>query len=167
VGANADFLVPEFWRANDSEDLKLIDALSTPGALADVARAFPDFYRSMAPPADRGVEIATDTAISDIACFAISSRHPNLLLAHFWDVDDQQHEHGLFSPRAKFTIEKADRQIARLAEAARKSGTWEKTVLVVVSDHGFADVHHSIRPGVLLTQHHLVTLNEKGHISSW
>lgn len=167
VGADSDFLIPEFWRANDSEDLKLIQALSTPGALSQVARAFSDFNEHMAPGADQGKEIATDTAISDIACYAIESRRPNLLLAHFWDVDDQQHEHGLFSSQAVSAIENADRQIARLADAAKKSGTWEQTVLVVVSDHGFANVHHAIRPGVLLAQKHLITLNAEGHVSSW
>jgi len=89
------------------------------------------------------------------------------LLAHFWDVDDQQHEYGLFSPQAVSTIENADRQIARLADAARKSGTWEQTVLVVVSDHGFANVHHAIRPGVLMAQKHLITLDAHGQVSSW
>jgi len=167
VGADSDFLIPEFWRANDSEDLKLIQALSTPRALSEIAGAFPDFNEHMTPAEDQGKEIATDTAISDIACYAIESRRPNLLLAHFWDVDDQQHEYGLFSPQAVSTIENADRQIARLADAAKKSGTWEETVLVVVSDHGFANVHHAIRPGVLLAQRHLITFSAEGHVSSW
>lgn len=167
VGTDSDFLIPEIWRANDSEDLKLIQALSTPGALSEVARRFPDFYEHMAPAGDQGKEIATDTAISDIACYAIESYRPNLLLAHLWDVDDQQHEHGLFSSQAVSTLENADRQIARLADASRKSGTWEQTVLVVVSDHGFANVHHAIRPGVLMAQKHLITLDAHGQVSSW
>lgn len=167
VGAESDFLVPEYWRANDVEDLKLIEALSTPGALSDVARAFPDFNEHMSPSTDQGKEIAPDIAISDIACYAIESHRPNLLLAHFWDVDDQQHEHGLFSPQAMSAIEIADRQIARLVDSAKKSGTWEQTVIVVVSDHGFTNVHHAIRPGVLLAQKRLVTLNEDKRVGSW
>ena len=167
VGANADFLIPEFWRANDSEDLKLIQALSTPGALSEVAQAFPNFIQHMAPPADQGKEIATDAAISDIACYAIESKRPNLLLAHFWDVDDKQHEHGLFSLQAVSAIENADKQISRLADAAKTANTWNESVIVVVSDHGFASVHHAIHLGVLLAKNNLISLDASGHVKSW
>jgi predicted AlkP superfamily pyrophosphatase or phosphodiesterase len=43
VGAPADFLVPDYWRAGIAEDVKLLRALSTPGLLEAAAARFPRF----------------------------------------------------------------------------------------------------------------------------
>src|SRR5262249_9680138 len=46
-------------------------------------------------------------------------------------------------------------------------GTWDRTVLVVASDHGFAPIQHKLRAGVLLARAGLITLDADGKVSDW
>ncbi|MGA8144110.1 MAG: ectonucleotide pyrophosphatase/phosphodiesterase [Candidatus Acidiferrales bacterium] len=161
VGAQADILVPEYWRAMIPEDLKLLRALSTRGILDDVAKEFPDFIAGMTPFPQ------TDEAFTDIACYAIEKLQPNLLILHLAMLDHQEHEHGPFSPEAIAATETADSQIARVIAESKKSGIWNSTALVVLSDHGFVPLSQAVRPGVLLRKHGLITLDAKDKVVSW
>jgi predicted AlkP superfamily pyrophosphatase or phosphodiesterase len=161
VGAQADINVPEYWRANIPEDLKLLRALSTRGILDEVAKEYPDFTAEITPPSQ------TDAAFTDIACYAIKKLQPNLMLLHLAVVDREEHQHGPFSPEANAATETADAQVARVIAEAKKDGIWDSTVLVVLSDHGFVPISQAIRPGVLLRDHGLITLNEKDRVTTW
>ncbi|HKD63361.1 MAG TPA: ectonucleotide pyrophosphatase/phosphodiesterase, partial [Candidatus Acidoferrales bacterium] len=161
VGAQADIIVPEVWRANIPEDLKLLRALSTRGILEEVAKEYPDFNAGILPP------VPSDSAFTNIACYAIKKIQPNLLLLHLAMVDHEEHLHGPFSPEANAATETADAQVARVIAEAKKAGTWDSTVLVVLSDHGFVPISVTLRPGTLLADHGLITLNEKGRITAW
>ena len=161
VGAQADIIVPEIWRANIPEDLKLLRALSTRGILDEVSKEYPDFNAGIIPP------VQTDAAFTDIACYAIKKSQPNLLLLHLAMVDHEEHLHGPFSPEGNAATETADAQIARVIAEAKKDGIWDSTVLVVLSDHGFVPISQAVRPGVLLREHNLITLNEKDRITAW
>lgn len=144
VGAAADFLVPEYWRAKNAEDWKLLAALSTPGAFVETARRFPAF------PADADGIDKSDVARTDLACAAIAAVKPDLLLLHLAQIDHEEHSHGPFSPEANAAAELDDAQIARLIAASKAAGLWDSTALVVVSDHGFAPISANVRLGVLL-----------------
>ena len=161
VGAQADINVPEYWRANIPEDLKLLRALSTRGILDEVSKEYPDFAAGTTPPSQ------TDAAFTDIACYAIKKLQPNLMLLHLAVVDREEHQHGPFSPEANAATETADAQVARVIAEAKKDGIWDSTVLVVLSDHGFVPISQAIRPGVLLRDHGLITLNERDRITAW
>ena len=161
VGAQADINVPEYWRANIPEDLKLLRALSTRGILEEVSKDYPDFAAGITPPSQ------TDAAFTDIACYAIKKLQPNLMLLHLAVVDREEHQHGPFSPEANAATETADAQVARLIAEAKRDGIWDSTVLVVLSDHGFVPISQAVRPGVLLRDHGLITLNEKDRVTAW
>ncbi|MGH9748017.1 MAG: alkaline phosphatase family protein [Candidatus Acidiferrales bacterium] len=160
VGAQADINVPEYWRANIPEDLKLLRALSTPGVLGDVASESPDFFASMTPE-------PADSALTDIATYAIDTLHPNLLLLHLAMLDEAEHEHGPFSREALAASEVADAQVARVIAQAKKAGIWNAAVLVVLSDHGFASVTTVVRPGTLLHDYDLITLDANKRVTAW
>ncbi len=161
VGAQADLLVPEYMRASIPEDLKLLRALSTPGVFNEVAKEFPGFNAEIQPPEQQ------DAAWTDIACYALETLRPDLLMLHIAMVDHWQHEKGPFSPEGNAAIENSDTQIARVIAAAKKAGLWDSTALVIVSDHGFVPISQSFRPGVLLHDHGLVTLDVQNHPASW
>ena len=164
VGARANSVVPEFWRQDQGapEDAKLNFALSTPpGLLEAVARRFPNFREKFVPPR------AQDEALTDIAVHQIETMQPNLLLLHIFDVDHWEHEDGPFTGRALTALETADQQIARVIAAAKKAGMWNQTVLVILSDHGFARIAQKVRPGVWLREKGLVTLDDKGKVTEW
>jgi predicted AlkP superfamily pyrophosphatase or phosphodiesterase len=161
AGAQADFIIPEYWRASIPEDMKLVRALSTPGIFEKVASQFPTFKTDVPP-----LEL-TDPVWSDAACYAIENQKPNLLLLHLAMVDHYEHEKGPFSPEANAATETADAQIARVIASAKKAGMWQQTVLVVLSDHGFVPISQEMRPGVLIEQRGLITLDPKGRITDW
>ena len=161
VGAQADINVPEYWRANIPEDLKLLRALSTRGILDEVSKEYPDFAAGITPPSQ------ADAAFTDIACYAIKKLQPNLTLLHLAVVDREEHQHGPFSSEANAATETADAQVAHVIAEARKGGIWDSTVLVVLSDHGFVSISQAVRPGVLLRDHGLITLSEKDRITTW
>jgi predicted AlkP superfamily pyrophosphatase or phosphodiesterase len=161
AGAQADFIIPEYWRASIPEDMKLVRALSTPGIFEKVASQFPTFKTDVPP-----LEL-TDAVWTDAACYAIENQKPDLLLLHLAMVDHYEHEKGPFSPEANAATETADAQIARVIASAKKAGIWRQTVLVVVSDHGFVPISQELRPGVLIQQRGLITLDPKGRITDW
>jgi predicted AlkP superfamily pyrophosphatase or phosphodiesterase len=161
LGARADWIVPEFWRAGTPEDSKLTRALSTPGLLDAVVRRFPDFWQRYSPPSVK------DSAGTDIAVHIIEAHRPNLLLLHLLQTDSAQHEFGPWSPEAIAAIENADAQIARLIASAKKAGIWPQTALVVASDHGFLRYTQRVRPGIWLREKGLVTLDARNRLTDW
>lgn len=161
VGAHATVLVPEIWRSGTEDDVKLVRALSTPGILEAVEKRFPNFRAGFTPPKMK------DESLTDIAVHLIETLRPNLLMLHIFQVDTEQHTGGPFSARAIAAVENADRQIGRVIAAAKNAGTWNETVLVVLSDHGFAAISQRIRPGVLLVKKGLVTLGARNRVTDW
>ena len=161
VGASATALVPEVWRAGTEDDIKLVRALATPGLLDAVEKRFPNFRAGYAPPNVK------DESLTDIAVHLIETLRPHLLMLHIFRVDNQQHVHGPFSAQALAAVEDADQQIARLIAVAKQAGVWNETALIVVSDHGFARISQRVRPGILLFEKELVTLDQRNRITGW
>jgi predicted AlkP superfamily pyrophosphatase or phosphodiesterase len=146
VGADVAFRVPEYWRAGTLDDQKLLRSLSTPGVLEQAARAEPRLWQWLVPP-----------DVLDAAPFAIAKdlytrEKPDLMLVHGFELDDAQHGHAPRSAEAVRAIENADRLLGELVAALD-----DRTILVVVSDHGFAPIDHEIRPYAWLVERGLVT----------
>ena len=153
VGANIDSLVPEFWRAGSEDDQKLARAMATPGLLPGVEARFPDLWERFTPPH------VQDSASVDIALHLWETKEPHLMLVHTWMVDERQHRHGPWSAEARQAIEEADRQLGRLLEAVG-----DEAIVVVVSDHGFQEVHNEIRLGALLDRGGLLEVDGSGKV---
>jgi predicted AlkP superfamily pyrophosphatase or phosphodiesterase len=156
VGAHASIVVPEYWRAGDHDDPKLLRALSTPGVLDDVARTAPGLWDLINPPHIQ------DHAQFTIARRVLATRHPDLVLMHVFQLDDSQHAHGPWSAEARQTLEAVDHELAGLLADLEHSPDWPRTTLVVVSDHGFAPVDHELRLGALFVRHGLIETNPDG-----
>src|SRR5262249_45075297 len=107
VGAKADVLVPEYWRAGTADDQKIIRALATPGFLDEVAARRPGFWDRYTPPN------VTDEAGVDLAEHALETRRPDLLFLHIWQTDHRQHDSAPGSPPALAALQNADPQLAR------------------------------------------------------
>jgi predicted AlkP superfamily pyrophosphatase or phosphodiesterase len=162
VGAHATWIVPEFWRGGiPSEETKLLRALSTPGLLEAVAASDRTFASAFAAPE------VSDAAVTDIASYLLGTRDARLIMLHLADVDGAQHHHGLWSPEAVAAIENADEQLGRLEQAIDRSGLGPETTLIIASDHGFANVTRTVRPGALLRQAQLVQLDASGKVVDW
>ncbi len=159
VGLAADQVVPEFSRgaSQHPSDLELLDALSTPGLLSEVAR-------------DRGRPLGyplTDADRVDLASHVLRKHRPRLLLLHLLDLDSRQHDYGPLAPESRQAVEQADAELGRLLRAVEEAGLSERTVFVVVSDHGFLPVRQALKPNARLREAGLVTLDDKNKVTAW
>jgi predicted AlkP superfamily pyrophosphatase or phosphodiesterase len=83
-----------------------------------------------------------------------TSRAPSLITAYFGDVDDAGHEFGPNSPQTDAAIARVDSAVGAIMDGVRQRGLDERVNLVVVSDHGMAEVE----PGRLIYLEDLVDL---------
>src|SRR5882724_9187954 len=111
VGARVTYLVPEFWRAKNDEDRKLLRAMATPGLLEAAGRQHARFWSQFTPGELK------DEPLADIACDLLAGpAPPHLMLIHLSEVDGAQHRHGLWSRPAHAAIENADAQLGRIVQ---------------------------------------------------
>lgn len=156
VGARVTFTVPEYWRAGTSDDQKLQRALATPGLLAAVERDHPTLWSELTPPDVR------DEAQFAITKHLYTREDPALTLVHVWQTDDAEHAHGPWSPEAIAAFEHTDALLGDLLATLEASPDWPRTILVVVSDHGFAPISQEIRLNALFATAGLVELDDAG-----
>jgi predicted AlkP superfamily pyrophosphatase or phosphodiesterase len=161
VGADVDFLVAEYWRAGTADDVKLYEALATPGLLDQVGARFPEFRAKLTPPD------LPDSVGIDIAIHLLETGSPQLMFIHIWMVDEYQHRNGPWSAEARERIEEADAELGRLIQTLEGLTMWEHTTLIVISDHGFLPIERIVVPGVILDQLGLVTRGTKDTLDDW
>jgi predicted AlkP superfamily pyrophosphatase or phosphodiesterase len=132
-----DVLVPEYWRARNMEDLKLLRALSRPeGVLEGLEARLGPF-----------IEGYTDTVESDrirarFALAILREHKPYFTAVHLIALDGTQHRDGPFVASAYATLEAIDAMIGELSTAALANDP--RTVVAVVSDHGFIATHTAV-----------------------
>ncbi len=159
VGLEVDALVPEYWRSGSSHpaDLELLRALSS-AALIDEVEA------SLGHPLPYPL---TDVERTDLALHVLRTRKPNLLQLHLIDYDLATHQGGIGAAPARAALERIDGQIGRIRAALGALGLAERTLVVVVSDHGFLPGDRELRPNVLLRQAGLLATDKAGHVTGW
>ena len=158
VGADVDFLVPEFARSTHRESLTLLRALSKPATLLDDVEA---------ARGERFPYPLNDAARTDIAAWILRVHRPHLLLLHIFETDDAQHEHGPGSPEAIAAIAGADRHVAKILAALDEAGIRARTNVVVLSDHGFLPLGRQLQLNALFKQEKLIDVDARGRISRW
>jgi predicted AlkP superfamily pyrophosphatase or phosphodiesterase len=143
VGADVDWLIPEFWRnqfvagSAEAHDRLLMAALAKPaGLFSELEPAAGDYM------AGNETNVAGDETKTRYALEILRLRKPGLMTLHLSSLDEAQHEHGPFSPEACADLEALDGMVARLATQAIASDP--SAVVVIVSDHGFMKITHSV-----------------------
>jgi predicted AlkP superfamily pyrophosphatase or phosphodiesterase len=161
VGAPVDYLIPEYWRGNDASgsanptDLELIAALSRPdGLLAELQQRVGPYMMGNETTVE-GDEIKTRCAIE-----ILRAHKPALMTLHLSALDEIEHEHGPFSPEANQVLEAIDGMVARVAAAARESNP--NAVILIVSDHGFAQLTHRVNLTIPFVKAGLIQLSDAG-----
>jgi arylsulfatase A-like enzyme len=140
--------MPEIWAVGHPED-RISEArkYATPGLIDDVERYatghldssnFNDRYYSLDENAGRA------------ASYIFLSRKPALLAVHFATVDGFEHEEGRDGDSVRLAVETVDRAIGDILETISKSGLRDSTAVLIVGDHGFANIHTVCRVNMLL-----------------
>jgi predicted AlkP superfamily pyrophosphatase or phosphodiesterase len=160
---NIRYNIPEYWRARNNEDRKLLRALSTP-ELYDAAEKQ---LRTIQNPDD--APLAIDEAYAQAAIYAIANKHARFVTLHLTTLDHEEHVHSPFSPQACQTLVELDKQVKLVADAAVAADP--DAVVAVVSDHGFARTDHRVNLQVPLIKAGLITLGQSHSgsltVSAW
>ena len=68
---------------------------------------------------------------------------PKYTMLWLSDPDKSQHEVGVGAPTALAGIESSDKNLAEVIKTLKEKGVWEKTDLMLVSDHGFSTINRT------------------------
>ena len=143
VGAQVDYLIPEYWRIFrptadlNPSDADLMAALSLPKGMLQNMQQRLGPYMPGNDPRPPGDEIKTRFAL-DI----LHAHRPKFMTVHLSSLDEEQHLHGPFSRQANEDLEVIDGWLAQLFGAARINDP--DAVALVVSDHGFVQITHRV-----------------------
>lgn len=88
----------------------------------------------------------------DMACDVIRHHQPDLTAVHFVDLDEMRHHHGADSPQAREALVRMDARVRRIWETMQSTRGMEDALLVLVSDHGQADVDKPVLLEALLAR---------------
>jgi hypothetical protein len=133
---NIRYNIPEYWRARNLEDYKLLRALSTP----ELYDAVDQQLRSI-PQTEAGI-LAHDAIFAQAAVCAIEHQHARLVTLHLSSLDEEEHMHSPFSPQACQALVELDKQVGLVEKAA--IAAYPDAVIAVVSDHGFVRTDHRV-----------------------
>ncbi len=149
-----DYNIPEYWRALNANDLKLLHALATPGLLESVQK------QAGTPWAAMFAETPTsDTARAKFAAALLTLDHPQFMTLHLVSLDGTQHEFGPDTPEGHAALENIDAGVGAVIAAARAAEP--DVVVAIVSDHGFAAVQHDVNLSTAFVKAGLITLDPK------
>lgn len=168
VGAQGDYIAPEFWWDGSSLDSRFIDAVAKPqGIIAEMEKEIGVYAGGLdlsdAGDAQRG-KAALWMLKNKLA--PVVSEKPFFMSAYFASFDESAHQNGVYSKEAAASLEKIDKMLGELICEAEKI-TDGHLVVCVVSDHGTLDNTHNISPNVLLKKAGLIETDEKGNVVSW
>jgi predicted AlkP superfamily pyrophosphatase or phosphodiesterase len=156
--ADIDTLVPGY-PARTLEESNLIEALSRPlGYLHEVEKTIGPFH--VLQPTGLFDELLTKTSIA-----ILKDKKPGFMTVHFVSLDGIEHGTGPFSAQSNAALEAIDGMIGRLVATERENDP--RAIVVVVSDHGFANIHAKVNLLVPFVKAGLITLDDKGAVAAW
>ena len=160
VGAHITWNIPEYWRTHTDDDSKLLRAVSTPGMLAEAEAAIGPY------PIEEASSPESDEVLTRFADWILEKKHPALLTLHLVALDHIQHQTGPFSSESLAVLEKLDADIGVVRELAERLAPG-RTIIAVVSDHGFAKTDQQLNLFPAFRDAKLFTVDEKNKITDW
>ena len=152
--------LPQIWRTGHADDVKLLDALATPGLRAELERATGISYAM-------GIDesLAGDENRGRFATALIEAHRPDFLTVYLTALDHEQHAKGPDTPEAHAVLEQIDGIVGQLVAAERKAHP--DAVIALVSDHGFEATHSAVNLFRPFIDEKLITLGQDGKVASW
>lgn len=107
------------------------------GSVAYQTEMLVKFFGRLYPFKQRGVDNFNTAA----AVETIKKYRPNLMLLHFFDMDEVKHRHGNDPAHIKYTLLRIDERLRRIYEAVRDCGILDESAFIFTGDHAQQDVH--------------------------
>lgn len=108
-----------------------------------------------------------DDFVLESTLHTIKEKKPNIVLAHFTDLDTKRHHFGAHSVEATKAIYRHDIRLGRIIETLERCGLYEETTIIILGDHAALDENKAVSLNVLLLKQNLIELNGKGKIKNW
>ncbi len=131
-----NYLIPEYWRAATSDDIKLLSALSTPGLFAHLQEELGPYTT------DLNQAMQGDRQRTRYAAAILKEEKPDFMTVHLAALDHLEHGTGPFSKESDETLEELDGMVKTLEDAMHEAHP--NAAICVVSDHGFTRVDHHL-----------------------
>jgi predicted AlkP superfamily pyrophosphatase or phosphodiesterase len=159
IGMDLDYNAPEYvGPSRHPEGVQLLHALSTPRGLlaaAELARGSAFGWPQ------------TDRDRVDLTSFILRTYAPNLTMLHLIELDSAQHTYGPGSPEALQAMARMDGYAGDVIDAARRAPGGERTIVALVSDHGFLPLSTQLQPNAALKDAGLLDVNAAGAVTGW
>jgi predicted AlkP superfamily pyrophosphatase or phosphodiesterase len=104
---------------------------------------------------DLALQTTADRILTRAAAYTFRTYKPHLLLLRLPAMERFQHQYGPDHYLSKAALTAADYNIGLLRRAVEEAGLQDQTTLMVVSDHGFHTVTHSVNVYPLFAQSRL------------
>ena len=142
------------WTVPDVKNAELAAKYATPSLLAECDQA------GLHLTPDYNDHTTTDEICTRVFNYVLHTHRPDFALLHVISVDHTQHIKGPRTPEAYAAIKEADRQVREVWDELQKDFP-NRATLLVVSDHGFSPIQHTLFPNVVLRQAQLLTVIDK------
>lgn len=158
VGAKAKWIIPEVFpeRGFDMKQVwELTEKYTEKSLMTEIQETL-----------DRvgfGGDEERDRWMTDAALHILKKYKPDLTFIHLTSLDITQHKTGHGSPATKKTLRFVDGLVGELIGAI----DLEKTLVVILGDHGFADVTKLAHINAVLAKAGLLKTNESGDLLEW
>jgi len=142
------YSVPEIFDIHHPDDrITLTRHYATPGLLDEIERNATGVLDSSTLSDNY---LSVDDYSARMAGYIFRTKRPAFLAMHLVSVDDQEHAQGRFGDSVRLALASDDHAIGLMLEAIQRSGVKDSTVIIVVGDHGFSDIHEAFRPNMLI-----------------
>ena len=148
VDPDITYNIPEIWDIDHPED-RITGArkYSTPGLIEEIEKNATGKLDSNNMSEDF---LLLDENAGRMASYIFIKYRPALLAVHFAEVDGAEHGFGRDGDSVRLAVASADRAIGDILEAIERSGAKDSTTVIIVGDHGFADINQVFRPNMLI-----------------
>jgi predicted AlkP superfamily pyrophosphatase or phosphodiesterase len=154
--SDIDYLVPAY-PTHGLEDANIIEAMSRPiGYFNEIEKQEGKFYVRDPLP-------AFDAYLTNISIAMIRKSKPGFMTLHLVALDHAEHLSGPFSSASNEALENIDAMIGRLVQAEKAANP--DSIVVVVSDHGFAATHTTVNLMIPFVQAGLITIKKNAGVS--
>ena len=157
VGAQGDFIAPEFWYDGTEQDSYLLDAVCRPqGLIAEMEQSIGTY------PGGLDLTLGGDERRKNGALWLLEHKlaplqdqKPFFLSCYFAAFDEGAHLHGVHSPEAMSDLEAVDGFVGEIVQKAIEIAG-DNLIVCLVSDHGTLDNQYNIRPNVVMRESSLL-----------
>ncbi len=148
VGADITWNLPEIWDTEHSSDrITRARKYATPGLVEEVEVNATGKLNNVNY---NDGSYSWDENSGRIAAYVFATKKPAFMAVHFANVDGFEHDFGRDADSVRLAVATDDHAIGDILEAVKHSGLKDSTAIIIVGDHGFADIHQVMRPNILI-----------------